>query len=1138
MSIIDAAANRSRTTIAALVLVLVTGLVAYINIPKEADPDVDIPIIYVSMHHEGISPEDAERLLVRPMETEMRSIEGVKEMRSTAYQSGANVLLEFEAGFDADQALNDVREKVDIAKTELPDDTDEPTVNEVNLSEFPVLVVTLGGDVPERTLLRLARDLQDRVEGIPSVLEATIGGDRDEQVEIIIDPMLIEAYNLDAQQILAALSRSNTLIAAGNMDTGQGRFSVKVPGLFESAVDILEMPLKVSGDSVITVKDVAVVRRSFKDRETIARINGKPALTLEVSKRVGENIIDTINAVRTTLEAERAAWPAGVEVLYSQDKSNDIRSMLTDLQNNVTSAILLVMVIIVGVLGVRSGFLVGVAIPGSFLTGMLVLSVLGLTVNIVVLFSLILAVGMLVDGAIVVTEYADRKMREGEPPERAYKLAAKRMSWPIIASTATTLAAFAPLLFWPGIVGEFMKFLPITLVATLSASLLMALVFIPVLGMNLGGIVRMVLVLGMTGGAAALAGGAVYAVLGGLIGLPTGPIVIVPAAIAALAAAFYGVRAGLWLGDHSRAALSHGAEGSEEIMQALAADAETDLDDVKGPTGVYVRVLHRALRHPGKILACAVLVLVGSWVASGQFGRGVEFFPDVEPEQAKVRIHGRGNLSVNEKAGLVGQVEAEVLAMQAERGEFKTIYLLAGNVVAQDDDAEDTIGTILLELADWDERRKADDILAEVKTRTAHLAGIHVETEIPRAGPPVGKPVQLHLSSRYPELLEAEIVKARGFFEQLEGLKDVEDSRPIPAIEWEINVDRAQAAKFGADVQMIGSFVQFITKGLKVSEYRPDDSDDEIDIVARYPQQYRTIDELDRLRVTTADGPVPIGNFVERSARQQTGSLRRTDGLRVMTVKADVLPDVLTNDMVKAIAAWLPTADIDPRVTWEFKGEDEEQQNAQAFLMKAFGIALFIMALILVTQFNSFYSALLILSAVIMSTVGVMLGLLIIGEPFGIIMSGVGVIALAGIVVNNNIVLIDTFDRLRKTTPDPMQAILRTGAQRLRPVMLTTVTTICGLMPMVLQTNIDFFTRQISIGAPSTQWWVQLATAIAFGLAFATILTLIVTPSALMARENAAAWWDRRQAAKAAALAAPAPDETPPAPPEIAEAAE
>ncbi len=485
-AIIDAALHRSRTVITTLVLILLAGIVAYGDIAKEADPDINIPIIYVSMTHEGISPEDAERLLVRPMEIELRGIEGVKEMRSTAGEGHASVLLEFEAGFDADTALDDVREKVDIAKNELPEETDDPTVHEVNVGLFPVLVVTLSGELPVRSLIRIAKDLQDDIEGLPGVLAADIGGDREEVLEVIIDPVKLESYNISNTDLINAVQLNNRLVAAGAMDTGKGRFSIKVPGLFESAKDVFGIPLKVSGEGVVTLGDVTDIRRTFKDAESYARLNGQPAVVLEIKKRLGENIIDTIEDVKALVEEEQKLWPEGLQVTFSQDKSSDIRIMLNDLQNNIISAIILVMIVVISALGLRTAGLVGLSIPGSFLIGILYLYLFGFTINIVVLFGLILAVGMLVDGAIVVTEFADRKMAEGYDKAEAYALAAKRMSWPIIASTATTLAVFMPLLFWPGVVGEFMKFLPITLIVTLTGSLLMALIFVPTLGSVFG----------------------------------------------------------------------------------------------------------------------------------------------------------------------------------------------------------------------------------------------------------------------------------------------------------------------------------------------------------------------------------------------------------------------------------------------------------------------------------------------------------------------------------------------------------------------------------------------------------------------------------------------------------------------------
>ena len=460
MTIIDLAFSRSRTVLLGLLFVLIFGATAYQNIPKEAEPDIAIPFIYVSMRHEGISPEDAERLLVKPMEKELQSITGLKEMRSTSGEGYASVQLEFSAGFDSKKAKSDVREKVDTAKTELPDDTDEPDVIEINVALFPVLTVSLSGPVPETSLVGIARSLKDRIESLPGVLEANIGGDREAILEIVVDPAVMETYQVKYEELFSFIRNNNLLVAAGALDSGAGRLVLKVPGVIENMEDALSMPVKVEGDRVVTFGEVASIKRSYKDPSSFARVGGQAAVTLEIKKRVGANIIETINDVRELVEAERKLLPASLEVRYMQDKSNKIRAMLNDLQNNILSAIILVVIVMIAALGFRSALLVGLAIPSSFLAAILVLNTLGYTLNIVVLFSLILVVGMLVDGAIIVVELADRRMNEGMLPQEAYLSAAKRMAWPITTSTITTLAVFMPLLVWPGMVGEFMKFLP------------------------------------------------------------------------------------------------------------------------------------------------------------------------------------------------------------------------------------------------------------------------------------------------------------------------------------------------------------------------------------------------------------------------------------------------------------------------------------------------------------------------------------------------------------------------------------------------------------------------------------------------------------------------------------------------------
>lgn len=1031
---IDAAMRRSRTVLSVLVFLLIAGMYAYKNIPKESSPDIDVPILYISMALEGISPDDSERLLLRPMEQEVSSIEGIKELKSTGYTGGGFVILEFQAGFDKDKAMDDVKDAVDKAETNLPENMDrDPEVTEVNFSLFPVLVVTLSGDLPERTLVKLANDLQDKIEGIGTVLEANISGDREELVEIIVDPVLLESYGLDGAEILQYFQRSNRLVAAGDLETGQGRFAIKVPGLFESVSDIMNMPLKTSGDSVIKVQDIAKLKSTFKDPENFARINGQQAVALNVVKRTGENIIETIEAVQALVADESKYWPEGVKVVYTLDESDDIRGRLADLQNNMISAVLLVMIVLIGAMGLRAALLVGVAIPSAFLSGVLIIFTMGLTVNVVVLFALILSVGMLVDGAIVVIEFADRKISEGLSKFEAYGQAAKRMAWPITASTATTLAAFAPLLFWPGIVGQFMQYMPITLIAVLGSSLFVALIFVPVLG-----------------------------------------------------SAFGKRKPGQ-------------VKGGQDTALAKAS-SQQDLHEIKGFTGFYVSVLSSALKMPVIVLLATVLVLVGVQVTYGVFGKGVEFFPEIEPRAASVLIHARGNLSVYDQDNLVKQVEDRILDIDGVR----VFYTEAGKQDQQgnDDIAEDVIGKITLEFDDWFMRAPANDILQEIRDRTNDLAGIHIEAQKQEEGPPTGKDVQIEIGSRFPETLEPTVETILNVLRNDSDFIDIEDSRPLPGIEWEIQVDRAQASKFNLDISLIGDYVRMVTNGLKVSDYRPDGADDEVDIVIRFPTKDRTLEDLDQIRIQSGGGSVPISNFVQREPEPAVGTINRIDQHRVFTVKANIIDGVNINDKVVDMKQWIiDNADkIDPRVEINFTGEDEDQREASEFLMKAFMIALFVMAMILVTQFNSFYSAFLILFAVVMSTIGVMIGLLVTGQPFGIVMSGIGVIALAGIVVNNNIVLIDTYDTHVRRGLSIHDAIMVTGAQRLRPVLLTTVTTVLGLMPMVLQLNIDFIGREVSHGAPSTQWWVQLSTAIVFGLTFSTILTLIVTPCALMLR--------------------------------------
>jgi multidrug efflux pump len=897
----------------------------------------------------------------------------------------------------------------------------------VNLSLFPVIVVGLGGEVPERTLLRLARQAETAIEQVPGVLSADLKGARDEAVEIIAEPMLMRSYNISLGQLIQSFQAGNSLVAAGALESGSGRFAVKVPALIETAEDILNFPVAASGAAAVKLADIAQVRPTFKDPDSITRINGKPAITIEVSKRTGANLIETVDATRKVVEGLQKTWPSTVQVTYTQDKSKEIRTMLHELQNSVITAVLLVVVIMLAVLGGRASLFIGIAIPAAFLAGILGLQLAGLTVNIVVLFSLILAVGMLVDDAIIVSEFAERRMAEGMMPRDAYSLAAKRMAGPVIAATATRVAAFSPLLFWPGIVGEFMKYLPLTLIATLSASLVVALFFTPTLGAMLG-------------------------------------------------------RAG-----HVK-------------------------DERVKDRGLYMGTVKLALHHPVATLALVVVLLVGVIQAYGKFGNGVEFFPDVEPDFGLVQVRARGNLSIQEKDHLVREVEQRLLGMP----ELQTVYARAGEGQRGSNEVtEDTVGTVQFEFVDWKERRKAGAIMDEIREKTKDIPGVIIEVNKPQAGPPTGKPITLQIASVDPDKLFPAARKAAEIIRANKDTRDVDDGLPLPGIDWQIDVDKAEAAKYGASPATVGTAVQLVTNGVKVTEYRPATTDKSVDILVRFPPERRSLDELDELTMNTPAGTVPIGNFVTKTPTPKVGLINRVAGSRVVTVTANVAEGVQSANVQQAVMAELAKADLGEGVTYKMKGEDEEREKAGAFLMKAFGAALFLIFAILLAQFNKFSSVFLVLSAVILSTIGVLIGLMVMGQAFGVVMSGLGVIANAGVIVNNNIVLIDTYDRLRREGRAAYEAILETCRERARPVVLTAVTAMLGVLAIAFGINIDFVTRSIAIGAPSTQWWIHLSTAIVFGLGFATILTLVVTPAALMLIANMAAWRVRRRERRA-----------------------
>jgi multidrug efflux pump len=1047
--LIDAAFSRTRVVMTALVVMVFFGLLAYKTIPREADPDVPAPFVGVTIPLPGISPEDGERLLLRPAELELQNVEGLKQMDAFAYEGAAQFILEFQATIDIDQAVLDVREALDRAKSDLPDDAEEPIVREFNAqTQFPILTTVIYGNAPERALLQIAQRLEDKLESISGVLEARLTGSREELLEVIVDPEVLESYGLTELEVVNAVNANNQLVTAGSVDLADGRFTVKAPGLVRNAEDLAATPVRVSGENVLTIGDVASVRRTFKDREGYALFNGELAIGVEISKRAGFNIVETIEMARRVIEEDARSWPATIQYEFISDQSIFVKDSLEGLTASVVTAILLVMIVVVAALGLRSALMVGIAIPTTFLMGFMLLSVFGYTLNMMVMFGLILAVGMLVDGAIVIVEYADRRMAEGAGRRDAYLEASKRMFWPVITSTATTLAAFVPFLFWQDMVGQFMKYLPLTLIFVLLSSLLVALVFLPVMG--------------------------------AIFGIPD------------------------WM--KKKLHLKGKTEGPAKRYEVDEVDPTT----LEGPIAAYSKILKTLVARPLLVAAAAAGVMImclASFIAAAP---DVEFFIRNDDDQINVLVLARGNLSSEQKIEMVKDVAARI----DDHPAIQHTYLQTGPELARGNEMPvETIGQVGLTLKDYTERAHSTVVLEELRERVRNVPGVHVEVRQRAAGPEVGKDAQVEISSLDFDAMVAAAKKARAFVDaatiEIDGQNvaaymDQEDTLPLPGIEWAIEIDRELAGRYGLTVQQAGAVLQFVTDGLLIDKYRPADADDEVDIRARYPEEHRNIFALDQVRVQTPQGSVPLSNFVTRVAKPQVDRIIRRDGARIIEVKANGNTRVAEHEVSqdRAIAhlkEWLESGALGDNVTWVMRGADEETAAAASFFGNAMTAALFMIAMILLLEFNSFYHAALTLSAVVMSVFGVLLSIALTGQYISVIMTGTGIVALAGIVVNNNIVLIDTYQYLRRKGLSVEDAVVRTAAQRIRPVLLTTGTTMLGLLPMVFELNVNFAAGTIGFGSTTSDWWVLLSSAVVCGLGFSTVLTLILTPVMLAA---------------------------------------
>ena len=1028
---ISGAIKKSRTSLSILVLLGLSGVFALNYLPKATEPDVNFPGAFVGVFYEGVSPEDSERLLAKPLEDALRTISGVTKITSTSTTGYAGVIMEFDQDVDLDEALDDVRIKVDEARAELPLDAREPTIREFTTSDNPVLTISVASDVlPQRVLVNLTQELQDLIETHPNVLEAELNGVPEDLIEAIVDKSKLESYGISMNQLYQAVSNNNRVIPAGFQDTGSGRFAVNVPSVFSDLEDIESLPIKVSGNSVVTLKDVADVSLTFKDRGGYSRINGQQSLSIDVKKRLGTNIIDTVTDIRVLVEKAAEDFPEGVEVNFVRDDSAFALTMISELQGNVLTSIALVMIVVLAALGFRTSMLVGMAIPFSYLFALSVLYILDKEFNFMVMFGMLISMGMTIDGSIVVTEYADRKLAEGMNRVDAYTAAATRMFWPVLSSTTTTLIAFTPLMFMPGF-GAFIRDMPITVFCVLVGSLIYSLIFAPILGAMFGGLAK---------------------------------------------------------------------QSEEEVNNTRLLESSDPLS-LSGASGVYARKINQYLDTPGQtitIILGAIILCIGLWM---QHGKGIVYFPTVAPQFAEVDILARGNLAVDEIRDIA--VDAEQKIIEIEEIEMLSVWSNSGGSGrSQRGGSPDRVGGMFIDF--WAEDDAVSDldgfqIMDLLREQFVDTSGYIVQVEAEEGGPPIGKPLQLSVRGDNEQELIFAIKKIRRFVESIGSFIEIEDTTVNRGIEWELEINRTKAAQYGAGLSDVGAAVQMVTNGIKVGEYRPLNLDREVDIRIRFPKSERNIDQLGNLNVQTQKGLVPVSSFVETNIKPATKSISRQDGKRVHSLAARTVEGAIPSVQIKKVKDWLKTADLGKNVIVGFDGFDKYNQEAAEYLVLGFIGMLFVMLIVLVAQFNSFYQANIVLSAILLSFGGVFISLLVLDRSFSTLQTGISCVALAGIVVNNNIVLIDTFNLLKRNNPgsSTKSVALRSAILRLRPVFLTSFTTIAGLLPIALGYSIDLIDRTIKTGSYITSFWEQMAASLVVGLTVATILTLVVTPCAL-----------------------------------------
>lgn len=1091
------------------IIIAIMGIRSYLAIPKEAQPDITIPTVVVVTVYPGVSPKDMESLVTRKLEDELSNIADIQEMTSTSAEGYSNITLEFSTATNMDEALQDVREKVDLAKPELPEDAEEPTIQEINLSEFPIMQVNIAGEYGLNELKDIAEDLQDRIEAVPEILEVNLSGGFEKEVKVNVDLPKLKYYDLSLGDVIRSIQSENVTVPGGAIDVGTKEFLLRIPGEYEQPGPIEDIVISAPNDQPIYIRDIASVRFAPKERETYAELDNNPVITLSIKKRTGKNLIEAANSVKSILEESKPELPPTTNISITSDQSEQIDSMVTSLENNIISGLILVIGVLLFFMGVRNASFVGIAIPLSMFTSFIILNSFGITMNMVVLFSLILALGMLVDNSIVVVENIYRYMEEGFDNFASAKKGTGEVAVPIISGTTTTLAAFFPLTFWPGIVGEFMSYLPITLIITLGSSLFVALVINPVL-----------CALFMTEEKSGSGKQFSMTRQGRLTLLGIGGIILAVFLILnTLTWVMLLVAAGvLWL-------------GHRYFLDPLGKWwQETGLP---GALDIYENHLRWALKHNFLILGISVAVLVGGFIVFGLFNAGVEFFPeDIPPGNLYVQVEAPSGTNVEFTKAVVDEMAGRVPSIPNDQ-DVESVLETAGYAISggfQGRGNTSSRGTVVLNFKDYQQREGStiDALQYMQKTFPEGIAGAKITVEEPQQGPPTGKPINLEISGKDMETLRRlsnralRILENNPVYSKLEGLDtDLPESRP----EVRIHVDRDKAALYGISTRQVGQTIRQAISGVEASEYR--DGKEEYEIRVRLDEPYRDdINTLADINVPAEGGRhIPLSSVANWETGQGFGGINHKDAERVITVNSDVRTGYQANAVLSEVRDVLrPFLDqLPPGYSAAFTGQQEEQDEAQEFLSGAFLIALFLIAFILISEFNSVSKPFIVLTSVIMSIAGVLYGLIVFRMPFGIVMTGVGVISLAGVVVNNAIVLIDYIDILRERDKmDLFEALVEGGRVRFRPVVLTAITTTLGLLPLAAGFNLDFLVlvqdpvqffsnlgQYVYMGGAQAAWWSPMAIAVISGLLFATFLTLVLVPVLYNLTERGRRWSGR-----------------------------